>query len=34
MKEELKNIEAFPDYYVSDMGNFYSTRISRKNYTN
>lgn len=30
MKEELKNIEAFPDYYVSDMGNFYSTRISRK----
>ena len=30
MKEELKNIEAFPDYYVSDWGNFYSTRISRK----
>ena len=30
MIEELKNIEAFPDYYVSDLGNFYSTRISCK----
>ena len=34
MKEELKNIEAFPDYYVSDAGNFYSTRISRKHNPN
>lgn len=34
MKEELKNIELFPDYYVSDMGNFYSTRISRKHNPN
>ena len=30
MKEELRNIEDYPDYYVSDMGNVYSTRVSRR----
>lgn len=30
MIEELKNIENYPDYWVSDLGNFYSTRVSPK----
>lgn len=30
MIEELKNIEAFPDYYISNLGNVYSTRVSKK----
>ena len=30
MKEELRNIENYPDYYVSDMGNVYSTRVNRR----
>jgi hypothetical protein len=28
IKEELRNIEEFPDYWVSNKGNFYSTRLS------
>ena len=30
IKEEIKNIEDFPDYWVSNKGNFYSTRFSAK----
>lgn len=28
MKEEIKQIKAFPDYYCSQLGNFYTTKIS------
>ena len=29
-KETIKQIPQFPDYYVSDKGNFYTTRISKR----
>ena len=29
-KEEIKEIKGFPDYYVSNLGNIYSTRISKR----
>jgi hypothetical protein len=28
MEEIVKQIEEFPDYYVSDLGNVYSVRVS------
>lgn len=28
MKEEIKPIKGFPDYYCSNTGNFYTTKIS------
>jgi hypothetical protein len=30
MKEELRNIENYPDYFVGEFGNVYSTRVSPK----
>ena len=30
MLENLVNINEYPDYYVSDWGNVYSTRVSKK----
>jgi hypothetical protein len=30
MIEELVNINDYPDYFVSNLGNVYSTRISKK----
>lgn len=28
MKEEIKPIKGFPDYYCSQLGNFYTTKVS------
>ena len=28
MKEEIKEIKGFPNYYCSNLGNFYTTKIS------
>jgi hypothetical protein len=29
-REELRNIENYPDYFVGEFGNVYSTRVSPK----
>lgn len=33
-REELRNIEEFPDYFVGNFGNVYSTRVSRRHNPN
>jgi hypothetical protein len=30
IREKLKNIENYPDYYIGELGNVYSTRVSKK----
>lgn len=30
MKEEIKEIKGFPDYYCSNVGNFYTTKVSKR----